>query len=294
MWHVGWNQTSLLGHARRMKECFFGLSLSLHSGSEKLQHQLYLAFRVLQQPEPVRAALLRRSRLIDPTTSPSTIDTLCLSLHKICTKTSMYLGVAPLRMITGSICTSARFHSRAAGCLFGCSADPGIDLDSIRHYSSCQRLEGMIRRWMGDDICVQNGNVRHHWFSSCLLLHSDSFASCLKRAACIDAFIAALNSRRLDRPASPAQAFEARLRVTARRHKPLASAWSFDFSRPCRAAAMQTLRPEAMPARAPCTPRGRWVLPIAGTQMADGMPDGPLRHRSGSSHRTAQAKARPS
>eukprot|EP00959_Pyramimonas_sp_CCMP1952_P351174 7356917-Pyramimonas_sp.AAC.1 len=44
-------------------------------------------------------------------------------------------------------------------------------------------------------------------------------------AVCIDAFVASHNNRRLGIPGTVEQHFEARLRVTARRHRVVANAW---------------------------------------------------------------------
>eukprot|EP00959_Pyramimonas_sp_CCMP1952_P152899 3198704-Pyramimonas_sp.AAC.1 len=54
----------------------------------------------------------------------------------------------------------------------------------------------------------------------------DDMAATLKRSACTDAFICALNARRVSEIADPAAVFEAHLGVTARRHPKLAAAWT--------------------------------------------------------------------
>eukprot|EP00959_Pyramimonas_sp_CCMP1952_P276942 5789278-Pyramimonas_sp.AAC.1 len=59
-------------------------------------------------------------------------------VKQVCKASSMYIGVAPLRVLTGAFCTSSRFHSAPAGCFFGCvGKEKDEDLDSLRHCARC-------------------------------------------------------------------------------------------------------------------------------------------------------------
>eukprot|EP00959_Pyramimonas_sp_CCMP1952_P034677 726684-Pyramimonas_sp.AAC.1 len=101
-WHVGWNQASFLGFARRSRSWFSRLNLELSADTPKLQHQLYLAFRALQHSESVRHTILRRIRLLDLGLDMGRSDCFCNAIRRACSVSSMYVGVAPLRLITGS------------------------------------------------------------------------------------------------------------------------------------------------------------------------------------------------
>ena len=141
------------------------------------------------------------------------------------------------------------------------------DLDSIDHYSVCQQLRAIFQEWSGWRLSSSpESGEQPCWFCLSLLLFRDSLEATLMRAACCDAFLAAHNARRLAIAGTPAEHFEARLRVTARRHRALSDAWS---GRSPEIVRTLTRRPnpgagvatEALPERAPQTPRGRWVPP---------------------------------
>eukprot|EP00959_Pyramimonas_sp_CCMP1952_P127240 2661602-Pyramimonas_sp.AAC.1 len=76
---------------------------------------------------------------------------MCSMVKQVCKASSMYIGVASLRVLTGAFCTSSRFHSAPAGCLFGCAGkDTDEDTDSLRHYAHRPKLCSIMHKWPGD------------------------------------------------------------------------------------------------------------------------------------------------
>ena len=141
---------------------------------------------------------------------------------------SAYLAMGVLRMCTRGVCTSARFHSAPRGCIFGCSCreygfDMSRDYDDLRHYKFCHRFREICVRWMGS-LCPI-APVTIPWIATILQLYPLPANVSLLCACMRDAFLYAHHAARLGLPGTPAQAFEARLRLLSRRHQAVANAW---------------------------------------------------------------------
>eukprot|EP00959_Pyramimonas_sp_CCMP1952_P167452 3499899-Pyramimonas_sp.AAC.1 len=115
-----------------MSVASWGIFAPLAIGSSKLGLKLYTHFTSFESSEPARETRLRRAHYFCPEVGMNQIEIMRENIRRACRASSMYLGVAALRILTGSICTSARFHTSPRGCLFGCSESGCGDADSLR------------------------------------------------------------------------------------------------------------------------------------------------------------------
>eukprot|EP00959_Pyramimonas_sp_CCMP1952_P133970 2802305-Pyramimonas_sp.AAC.1 len=75
----------------------------------------------------------------------------CCLVKTLAKRSSMYLPLANIRIISRCVCTSVRCHAAPRGCILGCSASSSHlpDLDDMVHYLVCPRLQQLFSQWMG-------------------------------------------------------------------------------------------------------------------------------------------------
>jgi hypothetical protein len=236
----GWWNSSFLAYMRRLYEWYFSLPRTPSSPSpptilaripsehKKLQHLLYgMLWANTSRREHPHSILQRRIQKWFPLVQREMVDRFFINAHYVIQKTQPYMIVSLLRFLSRSVCTSTRFHSAAKGCLLGCPHAQGRDLDSVAHYARCPRLFHLFHCWFGHILPPSSSIPEGYpWLFPALLLSPSPRSSNVLFAACIDAFLAAHSARRKSTPGTPAEHFEARLRVTARRHPFLSRAWS--------------------------------------------------------------------
>eukprot|EP00959_Pyramimonas_sp_CCMP1952_P283173 5919087-Pyramimonas_sp.AAC.1 len=89
--------------------------------SESLQSNLCALIRKSTPTGPAKSILLRRAQYFIPEAGASMISDFRLNVKRVVKDTSMYIGAAPLRLLTASFNTSA-----AVGCL-------AVSLGAFRH-----------------------------------------------------------------------------------------------------------------------------------------------------------------
>ena len=198
-----------------------------------VQKQYSKALKRYHQPAVTpHEALLRRASAWIPGVSIEDIGRVCAVVKKLARRSSMYIPLANIRMLSRCVCTSARFHAAPRGCILGCPGSPSSlnDLDDMLHYLVCPRLQQLFSQWMGSWTPLaprSSGSPEGSpWLHSFLLFRGLGPDQCLLSSMLCDAFLSMHSSVRYRLAGTPAQQFEARLRMQSRRHRACRRVWS--------------------------------------------------------------------
>ena len=94
----------------------------------------------------------------------------------------------------------------------------------MTHYIRCPRLHALFKKW--HSIWSPRSPEGSPWLSSYFLLQSHDYNTNLLSAAMCDAFLSMHAAIRNQQAGTPAQHFEARLRMQSRRHASIARVWA--------------------------------------------------------------------
>eukprot|EP00959_Pyramimonas_sp_CCMP1952_P029156 611589-Pyramimonas_sp.AAC.1 len=205
---------------------YYSIPSQLSTDLPRLQARLYemLLDGSLAKEDP-RRALFRRIEALFPDLSLKHLDRFYINSYFVRMQSQPCMLVATMRILGRGLCTTQRYKSRPAGCALGCPALGEDDLDSVEHYVCCPRLASIFRYWLGPLFISSSWFPEGSpWLLPFLLLAPSPMSSNVLFAACVDALVALHNCRGLGIPGTAEQHFEARLRVTSRRHRALACA----------------------------------------------------------------------